>query len=76
MMGFSAIERTISAVTIPPLESPRKTSAPTMASASVLMSVRAEAKARFISLRSVRAVVIAPRESNIRICSLRTPSEQ
>ena len=74
-IGDLAMLRTISCVSTLPLDKPRNTSAPFIASASVWISVRLVAKYFFCSFRSVRAFEITPLLSSITIFSSRAPSE-
>ena len=71
--GLPAIDRTMSASSTPAVETPRKTSAPTSASRSVVTG-RSVANSRLTELRSVRRVVTTPRLSHIVIWSRRAPS--
>ena len=69
------MERTMSCVSTLPLDRPRKTSAPLMASASVCTSRRSVAKKRFCSVRFSRSLVMTPLLSSIRMFSRRAPSD-
>ena len=66
---------TISWVSTFPFDSPRKTSAPLIASSNVCTSVRSVAKYFFCSFRSVRCLEITPLLSNMTIFSSRAPSD-
>ena len=72
-IGWEAMLRTISWLSTLPLERPRNTSAPLMASASVWMSVRSVAKYLFCSFRSVRSLEITPLLSSMTMFSRRAP---
>ncbi len=72
MMGESAIDATISWETMPFTDSPTNTSAPSMASASVVRSVSAANRALY-SFTSVRSLLMTPLLSTIRMFSRRTP---
>ncbi len=73
-MGLSAIDCTISWLTMPPTERPTKTSAPSMASARSPPSPSGLANSALNSLTS-RSSVMMPEESHIVMFSRWTPSE-